>query len=188
LFDNRLQDFLNADPVLGGAEDRQIRIKPQFLIHLLLHSRHIGGGQVDLVDHGKDGEVILHGFVEIGQGLGLNALRGIHEEQHAVAGGKSPGHFIRKIHVARRVDEIEGESLTALAHVGKSDGVALDGDPSFPFKIHGIEDLIPEETLFHKAGALNQAVRQGGFPVINVGDDAEVADLGHNVSLASWER
>jgi hypothetical protein len=61
--------------------------------------------------------------------------------------------------------------------------VAFDGDPSFPFKVHGIEDLIPEKALLHEARALDQAIGQGGFPVVNVGDDAEVAELCHD---GSW--
>jgi len=81
---------------------------------------------------------VLHGLVEIGQGLSLDALGSIHEEQHAVAGGKSARHFIGEIHVTGRVDEIEGEAVAALAHIREGDGVAFDVI-LFPLKVHGIE-------------------------------------------------
>ncbi len=34
----------------------------------------VGGGQVDLVEHGHDLEVVLDGLITVGQGLGLDAL------------------------------------------------------------------------------------------------------------------
>ena len=35
----------------------------------------VGGGQIDLVEHGQDLQVVLQGQVGVGQGLGLHALR-----------------------------------------------------------------------------------------------------------------
>ena len=34
--------------------------------------------------------------------------------------------------------------------------------------------------VLHHAGPLDEAVRQGGLPVVDMGDDAEVANVGHS--------
>ncbi len=35
------------------------------------------------------------------------------------------------------------------------------------------------QSRLHHAGPLDEAVRQGGLAVVDMGDDAEVADIGH---------
>ena len=50
----------------------------------------VGGRQVDLVEGGHDLEVVLEGQVAVGQRLGLDALGGVDEQDHALAGGQRP--------------------------------------------------------------------------------------------------
>jgi len=84
----------------------------------------------------------------------------------------------------RGVDEVEREGFTCAAGVGKDHGLALDRDPAFPFNVHVIQDLIAKLALVHQPGVLDQPVGQGGFAVIDVGDDAEVPNMLHGQSLA----
>src|SRR5437870_13828833 len=51
----------------------------------------------------------------------------------------------------------------------------LDRDSALAFEIHGIEKLVLLFALLNRARPLEQSVRQSGFAVINVRDDAEVA-------------
>jgi hypothetical protein len=46
----------------------------------------VGGGQVDLVEHRDDRQVVLQRQVEVGQRLGLDALRGVDQQDRALAG------------------------------------------------------------------------------------------------------
>ena len=55
---------------------------------------------VKLTYHADDGEI------GVGQRLGLDALRGIHDEHGALAGGQRPGDLVVEVHMARRVDEV----------------------------------------------------------------------------------
>ena len=105
--DDGLEDLVDADAFLGGAQDDVVRIQAQLAFDLLLDPVHVRGGQVDLVDHRDDGEVVLHGQIEVGHGLGLHALGGVHQQQHPLAGGQGPGDLVGEIHVARGVDEVE---------------------------------------------------------------------------------
>ena len=185
LGDDGLQDLVDAEAFLGGAEDGHIRVQTQFPVDLLLDPLDVGRGQVDLVDHRDDGEVVLHGQIEVGQGLGLHPLGGVHQEQHPLAGGQGPGDFVGKIDVARGVDQVELVFFAVGGGVGQADGVALDGDAPLPFQVHGVEELVAELAVLHHAGPLDEAVRQGGLAVVDMGDDAEVADVGHILSQYS---
>ena len=77
----------------------------------------VGGGQVDLVDHGQDLQVVLHGQIGVGQGLGLDALGGVHHQHRALAGGQGAGDLVVEVHMARGVDEVQGVGLAVLGVV-----------------------------------------------------------------------
>ena len=48
----------------------------------------LGAGEVDLVEDGYDFQAGVHGQQQIGQRLGLNALRRIHDQNRALAGNQ----------------------------------------------------------------------------------------------------
>jgi hypothetical protein len=82
------------------------------------------------------------------------------------------------------VDQVEFEVLPGPAGVWQGDGVALDGNAPFTLQIHSVQDLVPEIPVAYESGVLDKAISQGGLAVIDVGDDAKVAGLGHS-SLSS---
>ena len=84
-----------------------------------------------------------------------------------------------KIDVAGGVDQVELVRLTVFRRVVQRDRVAFDRDASFSLDVHRIEHLVVKLTLSHTATRLNQPVRQGGLSVIDVGDDAKIADVFH---------
>ena len=51
---------------------------------LTLHSLHLGGGHVNLIEHGDDRQVMLQREKQITHRLGLNALRRVHDQQGAL--------------------------------------------------------------------------------------------------------
>src|SRR6185436_20522665 len=61
----------------------------------------------------------------------------------------------------------------------------LDRDPALAFEVHRVEDLVAELALLHRATALDQAVCQRRLAVVDVGDDAEVADVVHGLRAES---
>jgi len=68
--------------------------------------------------------------------------------------------------------------------VMEANAFGFDGDAAFALQVHGVEDLRMHLTLGERAGKLQQAVGQRGFAVVNVRNDAEIADvLGIHVSL-----
>ena len=56
-------------------------------------------------------------------------------------------------------------------------GAGFDGDAALAFEIHVVEDLILHLAFGDGAGVLKQSIGERAFAVIDVSDDAEVADV-----------
>ena len=170
------QDVLHAHARLAaGAYDFLALAADEvhdFVLHLVGHRI----GHVALVDDGNDFQVVVDGHVEVADGLRLHALRSVHDEQGTLAGSDAAAHLVAEVHVSRRVDEIEDVLLPpqAVLHLY---GVALDGDAALLFQVHIVEHL----PLGHGYGlcVLQQTVCQSALPVVDVGNDAEVANVLH---------
>ena len=78
--------------------------------------------------------------------------------------------------MARSVDEVElvGAALVGIVHLY---GVALDGYATLTFKVHVVEHL----SLGHLngVGVFQETVGQCALAMVNMGDDAEVANVVH---------
>ena len=136
----------------------------------------IGRRQVDLVDDRHHFEPKLGGGVAVRDALRLDALRGVDHQQRAVAGGQRTRHFVGEVDVPGRVDEVELVALAVLLRrVIKSDRLRLDGDAALALELEGIEHLVLHFAGFEAAANLDEAVRQRGLAVIDVGDDREIA-------------
>ena len=155
----------DAHDVLGGdAEDG-----------LDLHRVAVGVGrrEVDLVQHGDDLEVVLEGEVAVGQGLGLDALRGVDDEDDTLTRGEGPAHLVAEVDVAGRVDQVEDVAVPLDADV-----LGLDRDAPLALEIHRVEVLLAHVARLNSAGDLEDAVGERRLAVVDVGDDREVADPG----------
>ena len=74
-----------------------------------------------------------------------------------------------------RVDHIESERLP-FEGPRHAYGLALDGDATFALNIHAVQVLVAHISTCNHPGELKHAVSQGGLAVIDVSDDAEIAD------------
>ena len=97
----------------------------------------VGGREVDLVEDGDDLEVVLEGLVAVGQGLGLDPLGGVDQQDGPFARGQRPADLVAEVHVARGVDEVEGVVLPRDPHV-----LGLDGDAPLALDVHRVEVLL----------------------------------------------
>ncbi len=68
---------------------------------------HAGPGKINFVYHRHDGEPLGAREVQMGQGLGLDALGGIHEEHCALDRRQRPRHLVGKVGVPRRVNQVQ---------------------------------------------------------------------------------
>ena len=79
----------------------------------------------------------------------------------------------------RGIDQVERVLLSVAGRVHHLDGVALDGDALFPFEFHVVEDLGLHFALVERIGFFEQPVCERGFAVVDMGYDAEIADIFH---------
>ena len=171
-----IQDFLDADAGLARGVDDVVGVAADevhdFVGHLLRH----GVRQVDFVEHRNDFQVGPNGEVEVGNRLGLNTLRGIHDEQGALAGGNAAAHLVAEVDVAGRINQVERVRFPVVG-VLHLDGMALDSDATLTLQVHVVEQLGLHVALGHGAREFKKPVGQGAFAVVDVGNNAKVADI-----------
>ena len=105
--DDGFQDFVDADALLGAAQDGVAGVEADDGFDLLADAFRFGGGEIDLVDDRDDFEIVVQREVGIGEGLGLHALGGVHHQQGAFAGLQAARNFVREIDVAGGIDQVE---------------------------------------------------------------------------------
>ena len=173
-----LQHGGDVDPHLGGDLRGVQGGQADDVLHLLLGFGRVGGGQVDLVEHRQDLQVVLQSQVGVGQGLGLHALGGVHHQHRALTGGQGAGHLVVEVHMARGVDEVQGVGLPVGGLVVQAHRPGLDGDAPLPLQVHVVQQLGLHLPLGNGVAQLNQAVGKGGFSMIDVCDNGKIADFG----------
>ena len=87
--DDRLEHVGDADPRFGAGQHRVGRVEPDHFLDLGADLLGLGGGQVDLVDDRHDLMVVLDRLIDVGERLRLDALRGVDDQQRALARGEA---------------------------------------------------------------------------------------------------
>ena len=94
-------------PVLPDTRSTSLGFAADDVGDLTRVAVRVGGGQVDLVQHGDDVQVAVQGQIEVGQGLRLDALRGVDQQHRALAGLQRARYLVGEVDVARGVDQMQ---------------------------------------------------------------------------------
>ena len=180
-----LEHGLDVDALLGGNFRRVLGGDRQNVLDLLLDALGVGGGQVDLVEHGANFKVVLHRKIRVCERLRLDALRGVDDEQRALTRRERARDLVVEVDVARRVDEVEGVDLAVGRGLVEGDGARLDGDAALALQIHVVEDLIRHLARGDGIALFKQPVRQRRLAVVDMRDDTEISDVLFVHSLSS---
>ncbi len=172
--DDRFQHIFHADAALGADHQGIAGGNSQDVFDLFFDEIGLRGGQINFVDHRKNGEVVRSGKKGIGHGLRFHALAGIDHQQRAFTGGKCARNFVREIDVARRIDQVQAIGIAVLGLIVQANAFRLDGDAALALQVHGVEYLLVHLALREGAGHFEQAVRQGGLAVIDMRDNTEI--------------
>ena len=127
------------------------------------------------------------GEMDVGEGLRLDALGGVDDEDRALAGLQAVADLVGEVDVAGRVDEVQPVGQAVARRVLEAHGAGLDRDALLALEVHRIEDLARHLPGVDRVGHLQQAVGQRGLAVVDVGDDREVAQAllgdGHGAAV-----
>ncbi len=67
--------------------------------------------------------------------------------------------------------------LAIVGVIANRNGMSLDRDPTFTLEVHRIENLLTVLTGRDGTRGLKKSVSEGGFPVIDMGNNREVPDV-----------
>ena len=177
LFDDGFEHEIDADAGLGRNRHGFRGVEADDFLDLGLDAVGLGGGQIDLVEHRHDFVAGVERVIDIGERLGLDALRGVHHQQRAFAGRERTRDLIGEVDVPGRVHQVEDIGLAVLGLVFEANGLRLDGDAALALDIHRIQHLLDHFALGHRAGLLDQPVCERGLAMVDMGDDGEIADI-----------
>ena len=161
------------DALAGLARDAHgiIRRDRQVILDLGLNLIGMGRGQIDLVDGRNNIQIGVHGKRRVGDGLRLDALRGVDNEHRALTGCQRARDLVGKVNVARRIDEVELIRLAIVGVIGNADGIGLDRNAALALDIHGVEQLRLHVALVDGMGELENAVTDRGLAMVDVRND-----------------
>ena len=172
---DRLEDLRDAGAVLGRGEDDLLARDGQHALEVVHDRGRVGRRQVDLVEDRDEREVRAHREVDVGQGLRLDPLRRVDDEDGAFAGLEAVADLVGEVHVTRRVDQVEAVDEAIVRGVLESDGPGLDRDALLALEVHRVEDLARHLPPLDRVGQLQQTVSERRLAVVDVRDDRKVA-------------
>ncbi len=170
-----LENLFDADAHLGAGLDGFLGWNLQNFLQLPVYGWNVCVRQIDFVDHRHNRQPLLVREMNVRHRLRLNALRRIHNQKRTFARRQGARHFVGKIDVPGCIEQVQPVGFPRLARVTHRYGMRLDRDAPLALQIHGIEQLILLVALVDCARALEQSIRQGRLPVIDVRDDAKIA-------------
>ena len=172
-----LQHVLNAYAHLGRNQRRVGGVQTDLVLYLAAHNLGLGAGQVDLVYYRQYLQIVFQRHVYVGQRLRLYALRRVHYQHRALARGQRAADLVGKVVVAGSVDQVEHIVLPVLGVIVQPYGFGLDRNSAFALQLHRVEHLFHHIALSHNAGLFQQPIGQRGLAMVNMGNNAEIANL-----------
>ena len=169
---------MDAHTGFTACQHRVVGRDGKAVLDLGLDAFGLGAGKIDLVDERDDLKVGVHGHHGVRHRLRLDALGGIDHEHGAFACGQAAADLVSEVDMTRGVDEVELVGLAIIGGIVDANSLAFDGDAAFALDVHAVKQLSLHIAMRHGAGHLQNAVGERGLAMVDMGDDAEISDMG----------
>ena len=141
--------------------------------HLVDGAFRVGVGTVDLVHDDDDAQAAFQSMGQNETRLRLGALVSVNDEQCAIGHVQNALDLAAEVGMARGVDDVDLHAL-----VRNSNVLGKDGDAALTFLIVRVQNAFLDFLILTECvRGPQKTVNQGGFAVINVGDDCNVAQI-----------
>ena len=145
------------------------------VLDLLERALEVGADAVELIDEAHPRNFVLVGLAPDGFALGFNAFDRAEHDDGAIQDAEAALDLGREIDVAGRVDQVDRVVLPLAA-----DGGGVNGDSAggfFGVEVGGGVAVVDVAHFVGGAGVVEDALRGRRLSRVNVGDDADVAEL-----------
>ena len=164
------------------------RVVTQLLTQPFDHPARVGAGAIELVDQCQSRNPVAPHLAIHGDRLGLHPRHPAEHQDRAVEHAQGALHLHGEVHVSRCIDQVD--VMATPLGVGRGGG---DGDAPLPLQLHvihgGASAVLPLHLVnpVNPIGVEEDPLGEGGLARIDVGADAEVANLlkvtGHDGQL-----
>ena len=113
--------------------------------------------------------------------LRLDALGRIDDQERTLARRERPRDLVGKIDVAGRIDKIQAIELAVSRAIFQRHRMHANRDAALALEVHRVQRLIFKLARTQGARDFHQPVRKRRLAMIDVRDDAKVADVARNV-------
>lgn len=86
------------------------------------------------------------------------------------------------------IDQIQIVGFSVVGLIAQFNGFQFDGDAALSFQFHAVQHLRLHLAIGEHTGFFDQAVGQGGFPVINMCNNAEISNIFHKHFLLNGSK
>ena len=162
-----------------GEEHREVELllvgtqRGEQVEHLVMDVIRAGVATVDLVDHHDRLQAAGQRLAEHEFGLRQHALGGVDQDDGAVDHVQDALDLAAEIGVAGGVDDVDAHVVPD--HRGD---FGQNGDAALFFQVVAVQRALGHRLVGGiGAGLLQQLVGQGGFAMVDVGDDGDIADF-----------
>ena len=129
---------------------------------------------------------MLKSNINVCQGLCLNTLRGIYNQNSAFTGSQAARYLVGKVHMAGSVNKVKLIGLAIRSLVVKPHSFGFNCNASLPLQIHLVHHLFLHVPELDCIGYLQQTVGQGGLPMVNMGYDTKVTKMVHTGNMVAY--
>ncbi len=174
--DDLVEQLRHALAGLARHQEHVVRITADDLRQLGRVLLRLRRRKIDLVEYRDDLQVVLEGQVQVGQRLCLDALGRIDEQHRALTGRERPTDLVREVDMTRSVDQMQDVVATIIGLPRQTDALRFDRDATLTLDVHLVQILGTHVTGLDDAGDTEHPVGERRLTVVDVSDDAEVAD------------
>ena len=115
--------------------------------------------------------------------LCLDSLGSIHNQQGPFAGSDGTRHFVAEVHVTGRINQVEHVALSIRVFIIHLHGMTLNRDTALPLQIHIVEGLRFQIPIRNRLRGLEQTIRKGAFPVVDMCNYTKITDILHAAKI-----